>query len=115
VTPGVIGVAPPATSGGQEYGQLNRDARVVLRVKAPTKVLVLGIDRRVFINRVLQPGDTYRVPNVVGATLTTPDGGAVEIDLDGQVMGLAGRPSQMTDALSLDPQAIVDRRSGRAG
>ena len=94
---------------------MNRDARVVLRVKAPTRVLVLGVDRRVFINRVLQPGDTYRVPNVVGATLTTPDGGAVEIDLDGQVMGLAGRPSQMTDALSLDPQAIVDRRGGRAG
>lgn len=112
--PAAMDAPPPATSTGQVYGQMNHDARVVLRVKSPTRVLVLGADRRVFINRVLQPGDSYRVPNIVGASLTTPDGGAVEIDLDGQVMGPAGRPSQMTDALSLDPQAIVDRR-GRAG
>lgn len=107
--PGVTEITPPAT--GQVYGQMNTNARVVLRVSAPTKILVLGVDHRVFINRVLQAGDTYRVPNVVGATLTTPDGAAVEIDLDGQAMGHAGRSAQMIDALSLDPQAIVDRRS----
>lgn len=109
--PGVTEITPPGT--GQVYGQLNTNARVVLRVSAPTKILVLGPDRRVFINRVLQAGDSYRVPNVVGATLTTPDGGAVEVDLDGQAMGHAGAHAQMTDALSLDPQAIADRNNGR--
>jgi cytoskeleton protein RodZ len=113
--PAATDATPPVMPGGQVYGQMNHDARVVLRVKSPTKILVLGADRKVFINRVLQPGDSYRVPNIVGATLTTTDGGAVEIDLDGQVIGQAGRPSQMTDALSLDPQAIVDRHSGRGG
>lgn len=113
--PGVTELnAPPPV--GQVYGEANRNARVVLRVSAATKILVLGPDHRIFINRVLQPGDTYRVPNVVGVTLTTPDGGAVEVDLDGQAMGHGGRKGQMTDAVSLDPQAVVDRYSnGRAG
>jgi cytoskeleton protein RodZ len=105
--------APPQ---GQVYGEFNRNARVVLRVMAKTKVLVQGPGSKIFMNRVLNPGDTYRVPNMVGVTLTTPDGSAVEIDLDGQAMGHGGKQGQMTEALSLDPQAIVDRyNGGRAG
>jgi cytoskeleton protein RodZ len=110
-------IAPPAQAPqtpavlppGHQYGLQNANARVILRATQVTHVLVMGPDRTVFINRVLQPGDSYRVPDVVGATLTTPDGGAVQVELDGQSMGLAGKQSQMTEALSLDPQAIVDR------
>jgi cytoskeleton protein RodZ len=102
-------IAPAPLPQGQVYGAQNANARVVLHATAVTRVLVLGPDRTVYINRVLKPGDTYRVPDLVGLTLTTPDGGAVQVELDGQLMGLAGRPSQMTEALPLDPQAIVDR------
>jgi hypothetical protein len=34
------------------------------------------------------------------------------MELDGQVMGAAGAQGQVTEALSLDPQAIVDRFGG---
>jgi cytoskeleton protein RodZ len=107
-------IAPPAQTPavlpqGHPYGLQNGNARVILRATGVTHVLVMGPDHTVFINRVLQPGDSYRVPDVVGATLTTPDGGAVQVELDGQSMGLAGKQSQMTEALSLDPQSIVDR------
>lgn len=77
-----------------------------------TRVLVQGADGTVFINRVLRPGDTYRVPDKVGLTLTTPDGGDVALELDGQEMGVAGSQGQVTEALSLDPQSIVDRYGG---
>jgi cytoskeleton protein RodZ len=77
-----------------------------------TRILVQGADGTVIINRVLRPGDSYRVPDKVGLTLTTPDGGAVAVELDGQVMGSAGTHGQVTEAISLDPQAIVDRYSG---
>jgi cytoskeleton protein RodZ len=109
------GTVAPATSlpPGEVYGTANRNARVVIRAYGPTRVLVLGADGSVFLNRMLKPGDTYRVPNRVGLTLTTPDGGAVALELDGQPMGYAGKPAQITDALSLDPQAIVDRTSHR--
>jgi cytoskeleton protein RodZ len=58
---------------------------------------------------MLKPGDSYRVPNRVGLTLTTPDGGAIALELDGQTLGRAGQPAQLTDALALDPQSLVDR------
>ncbi|MBV9331510.1 MAG: hypothetical protein JOZ55_08145, partial [Alphaproteobacteria bacterium] len=53
--------------------------------------------------------------NLNGLTLTTPNGGAVEIDLDGAQMGFAGKAQQMTEALSLDPQAVADRYSDTRG
>ncbi|MEJ0044394.1 MAG: RodZ domain-containing protein [Rhizomicrobium sp.] len=113
------GAAPPAGAPaatplpqGQVYGANNRGARVVLRVHQPTRVLVQGEDGMVYINRTLQPGDTYQVPNVVGLTLTTTNANAVEIDLDGETKGFAGRDAGVAEGLSLDPQSIVDRTSG---
>ncbi|HEX3675447.1 MAG TPA: RodZ domain-containing protein [Rhizomicrobium sp.] len=114
--------APPQTlaaeiaalPAGEAYGTLNHDARVVLHVRQTTRILVEGNDGTVYINRVLHPGDSYHVPDRVGITLTTPNGGAVALELDGQLMGVAGKTSQMTEGLSLDPQAVVDRSSGSA-
>lgn len=94
---------------GHVYGAKNANVRVVLRAHAPTRVLIQGADGTVFLNKMLQPGDSYNVPNKVGLMLTTPNGSAVAVELDGQLMGYAGEGSQMTEALSLDPQGIVDR------
>lgn len=94
---------------GKIYGEQNRNARVVLKAHQTTRILVQDANGRVFINRTLQPGDTYQVPNFVGMTLTTPNAGAVEVDLDGAPMGFAGTDQQVMEALSLDPQSIVDR------
>jgi cytoskeleton protein RodZ len=94
---------------GQTFGIQNKNVRVVLRARSATHLLVQGPGGRVYINRILHPGDTYRVPNSVGLVLTTPNGGAVSVQLDGQFIGSAGASGQMTEALSLDPQAIVDR------
>jgi cytoskeleton protein RodZ len=98
-----------ALAPGQTYGLQNANPRVILRVRATTNVLIEGPDGKVFLNRVLQPGDSYNVPNLVGVTLTTQDGSAVGLELDGQPMGNAGHGGKVTEALSLDPQAIVDR------
>jgi cytoskeleton protein RodZ len=83
-----------------------------LRVRALTRVLVQDADGTVFINRLLHPGDSYRVPDRVGLSLTTEDGGSVSLELDGQVMGAAGGAGKAAQGLSLDPQAIVDHYSG---
>lgn len=100
---------------GKVYGQQNRNARVVLRLKAPTRILVQGKDGTAYINRTLSAGDTYLVPDMVGLSLTTADAGAVELDLDGVAMGVAGRKGQIGESLSLDPQSIADRYNGRHG
>jgi cytoskeleton protein RodZ len=101
---------PPA---GKVYGQNNRSARVVLRMKETTRVLVQSADGTTFINRTLNAGDSYLVPDMVGLTLTAANAGAVEVDLDGAPMGAAGRRGQIAETLSLDPQAIADRANRR--
>jgi cytoskeleton protein RodZ len=114
------GTTPPdqtaALPPGQTYGLQNANPRVILRVRATTNVLIEGPDGKVFLNRVLHPGDSYNVPNLVGVTLTTQNGGSIGLELDGQPMGAVGRGGKVTEALSLDPQAIVDRyNSGNQG
>jgi cytoskeleton protein RodZ len=93
------------------YGQQNLNARVVLRAHQATRILIQGQGGIVYFNRALNPGDTYQVPNKVGVTLTTTNAGAVEVELDGQSIGYAGQGSAVAEALSLDPQSIVDRSS----
>jgi len=100
---------------GHVYGAQNQNPRVVLRAHGATKILVQGPDKKVFFNQILKPGDTYQAPNAVGLTLTTPNGGAVEVDLDGQELGLAGKQNQTSEAVSLDPQALVDRYNAGGG
>jgi len=100
---------------GQVYGEQNKNARVVLRMHAATHVTVEGPDGKLFINRTLQPGDTYNVPLVPGVTLSTADGNAVELDLDGQSMGMVSKEAGAADEFPLDPQSVADHASGNAG
>lgn len=100
---------------GRVFGARNEDPRVILRIYKQTKVLVQDPDGTVYINRTLRPGDTYRVPNLLGLVLTTPNGGAVGIELDGLAMGFAGTVGKVSEAVSLDPQAIVDRYNASRG
>jgi cytoskeleton protein RodZ len=104
-------VQAPAPAAGQVLGA--KAARVLLHVRGLTRVLVEGADGTVYINRILHPGDTYRVPDMMGLSLTTPDGGAVGLELDGHDLGVAGHSGEMTEALPLDPQALVDRSGSR--
>jgi cytoskeleton protein RodZ len=99
---------------GQKYGARNANSHVTLRMHREGRVDITGPNNRVFIGRVLKPGDTYQVPNVPGVILTTPDAGAVEMILDGSSIGFAGQNGVAASGLSLDPQDIADRR-GNAG
>lgn len=110
-------VAPPLPQG-QVYGV--RSARVVLRARDAVRILVLGhigADGRpvVYQNRLLKPGDSYRVPNIPGVTLTTSNAGAIQVELDGSVAGVAGKSQETAELISLDPQSIMDRNGGNHG
>ena len=101
-----------ALPAGQVYGGQNKNSRVVLRMHQAARILVEGPGGMVFINRTLKPGDSYQVPNLVGLTLTTSNAAAVELDLDGSAVGLVGKNDETAEALSLDPQSIMDRNNG---
>ena len=104
-----VSSSDPVVPTGQVLGLHNENVRVILHVRADTHLTVRGHTGTVYLNRVLHPGDAYRVPDVVGLSLTTPDGGAVLLELNGRDMGPAGPAGQAMEALSLDPQDIVDR------
>jgi cytoskeleton protein RodZ len=95
---------------GQKYGAQNAGSRVTIRVHRPVVVTVKSGDR-VYMNRHLNPGDTYLVPNLVGLGLSAPDAGAVELMLDGMSFGFAGKDGVSLEALSLNPQDVADRRA----
>jgi cytoskeleton protein RodZ len=95
---------------GQKYGAQNAGSRVTIRVHRPVVVTVKGGDR-VFMNRHLNAGDTYLVPNLAGLGLSALDAGAVEIILDGMSVGFAGKDGENLDTLSLNPQDVAGRRA----
>lgn len=107
--------APPPIPQGQAYGIANKGSRVMLRMRDTARILVQGPDGRVYMNKTLKPGDSYQLPNTVGLTLTTSNAGAVQVDLDGQPVGVMGRSQETAEALSLDPQSIMDRYNGNHG
>ena len=100
--------AVPDASPGQTFGNQNKGVRVVLRARGDTHIEVRGQDGMVYINRNVKAGDSYKVPNIVGLSLSSSNAGAVELDLDGLAMGRAGADQEAGNT-QLDPQAIVDR------
>jgi cytoskeleton protein RodZ len=95
---------------GRRYGIENGNTRIILRVHRSIRLAVQGTGNRIFIDRVLDAGDTYRVPNLVGLKLSAPDAGAIEVILDDTTVGFAGKDGVMARDLSLEPQSIIDRQ-----
>jgi cytoskeletal protein RodZ len=96
---------------GHVYGAQNK-SRITLRAHKPTRVTVLGPNSQLFLDRLLQPGDTYLVPDTTGLTLSTSDGGALEMIIDGASAGYAGNDGAASTAVSLNPQELTGKRRG---
>lgn len=109
ISSGVPAGAVAPGPGGEVYGKMNGNAHVVLRAKQLTRVLVQTEDGRAFINKVLQRGDIYQVPNMQGLALTAEHGSAVEILLDGKPVGTAGNTAAAAEALPLDRETLEKR------
>lgn len=118
VQPPAAAAAPPpqtqapaaaALPPGRKYGEQNTNSRITLRLHRQSLVTVAGANNRLFINRVLQPGDTYSVPNVGGLRLSAPDGGAVELIVDGNSVGFAGETGVVANGMPLNAQDLAVR------
>ena len=97
----------------QNLGQQTRDTRVILRARGNTPITVTARDGRVLLNRDLNPGEIYYVPNQAGLTMALSNAGAIDVDLDGAQMGRVGGVGQVVGRVSLDPQSLVDRYNSR--
>ena len=94
---------------GARYGTENANSRVILRLHRSIRVAVKGSGNHIFLDRELGAGATYRVPNTPGVKLNVPDAGAVEVILDGNTVGFAGKNGVAAKGLGLDPPSIIRR------
>jgi cytoskeleton protein RodZ len=107
-----VGRAPPPgppLPQGIKYGVQNVGSRITLLSHKLTRVTVVGANNRLFLDRGLLPGDSYVVPNVLGLTLTTTDGGAIELILDGNSLGYVAKEGAAS-GISLNPRDIAARK-----
>ncbi|MCB9947387.1 MAG: helix-turn-helix domain-containing protein [Rhodospirillaceae bacterium] len=100
---------PPEAFAARAGGTEPADARVVIRATDISWVQVRDPSGRVVMTRVLQPGDSYVVPEGSGLKLDTGNAGALTIEVDGnQVRALGGSGDVVRD-VSLDAGALIQR------
>jgi len=87
---------------------MNRNPRVILRMRADAHLVVRGPEGQILLNRDLKAGDSYRVPNTQGVTMATDNAAAVEVNLDGTALGRTGTTQEGLPSLSLDPQSLAN-------
>ena len=104
--PAVPGVDAADTGPGREYGLANRDARIVLRAVAESWIQVRDLQQNVVLTRMLQPGDSYRVPNRPDLTLLTGNAGGLEITVDGVAIAPLGPSGAVRRDVPLLPDSL---------
>ncbi|MCU0984782.1 MAG: DUF4115 domain-containing protein [Acetobacteraceae bacterium] len=104
--PGTAAPAQPAEPAVATYGAAE-DSRVVLRARADSWIQVRErAGGTVLFNRVLRPGETYRVPMRPGLLLTTGNAGGLEVVLDGDALPTLGQQGVVRRDLPLEPDAL---------
>lgn len=106
LTPPPAAPAAPTEPAAASFGS-GDDSRVVLRARADSWIQVRERSGgTVLFNRVLRPGETYRVPSRPGLLLTTGNAGGLEVVLDGDALPTLGQQGVVRRDLPLEPDAL---------
>ena len=97
-----------AREGGRIYGQANSNARIILTATVDSWVQVRDDGQNVLLTRMLQPGDSYRVPDQAGLTLLTGNAGGLRVEVDGTAVPSLGPLGAVRRDIPLDPDALRD-------
>lgn len=114
-TPSAIPAAPAtetllpedASRQPRSYGVENASARIVLRARLDSWVQVFAADESLILTRVLQPGDSYRVPDQAGLSLVTGNAGGLEIEVDGTTLPPLGPVGAVRRGIALDAERLL--------
>jgi cytoskeleton protein RodZ len=90
------------------YGVENETARIILRARLDSWVQVYAADESLILTRVLQPGDSYRVPDLAGLTLVTGNAGGLEIEVDGATVPPLGPVGAIRRGIALDAERLLE-------
>lgn len=84
-----------------------RAPRIVIRATAASWIEVRNADNAVVTSRVLQPGESYDVPDQPGLTLKTGNAGGLAITVDGKPAAKLGASGAIRRGIVLKPQALL--------
>lgn len=100
----------------QVYGVSTDSARVIVRATADSWVQVQGANNELLLTRILRAGDTYYAPNRNDLVLMTGNAGAIEVMVDGKVLGTLGPVGAVRRNIGLHADALRSfvRESGTA-
>lgn len=90
------------------YGSENEAARIVVRAVLDSWVQVRDSDDSLLLTRVLQPGDTYRVPDMPGLTLLTGNAGGIRVVVDGNALPALGPVGSVRRNVPLNPEKLLN-------
>lgn len=89
------------------YGIANSDARVLVRATDSVQIIVKRLDGTTLLpHRVLQEGDIYRVPNRSDVFLESDKLGALQLIVDGRLIGRGDSLTEPGNGLSLNANLL---------
>jgi cytoskeletal protein RodZ len=93
----------------QVYGENETAARVVIRATQNTWILVTDGSGKTLFEHNLKPGESYKVPNKSGLSLTTNNGSGILLSLDGKdLKKISKGASRMVRNINLDPNNLLE-------
>ncbi|MDD3371464.1 MAG: DUF4115 domain-containing protein [Alphaproteobacteria bacterium] len=83
--------------------------RVVIRTTQNSWIMIIDKSGKTIVDRVLKPGEAYTVPNTKGLSMTTGNGAALSVSVDGKEMPkvATGEPRVVRN-ISLDPKSLEE-------
>lgn len=99
----------PSTAEPVTLGMENATARLVLVANQESWVQVSSSTGETILDRIMEAGDTFMLPNGPTLTLSTANGSGLELRLDGEVLGTLGAYGQIVRNLSLEPEALKEK------
>lgn len=97
---------PVASSTPRTFGEENADARIVITARQDSWVQVTDADGNLLLTRLLQTGDSYKVPNRPGITMIAGSAGALAITVDGQSVPDIGPVGAVRRDVKLEPEPL---------
>ncbi len=91
----------------QIYGEENTDFRIAIKATADSWVQIQGPNNELLLTRILRTGDIYQVPDRLGLLMVTGNAGALEVRVDGALVGALGPIGVVRRNVSLDPETLV--------
>ena len=115
----VVQAAPPAIPpaapaelaalpGGQTYGAVGTNARVVILATQDSWVQITGAAGELLLTRILRAGDKYLAPSRDDLVMMTGNAGAIDVLVDGRLIPALGPAGSVRRNVSLMPEKLLN-------